>query len=114
MEYVKINVGDTVAFVQNGVVKNGTVLTCYDFVEPPVFAVKTEEGNIEKMRRNDIYLIPKKEEPVEERFVTITEKEFEDIALKVIFDATKNMQIVGIECAKIVAKIKEELFFKND
>ena len=119
MRHNNFNIGDKVVTIIDGELCKGVIKNIY-LVNPPVYAVELEDGNIRKVHCVNVALDTKaetpeeKREPVEKAEITITPNEFRDIACRVIADELKNRKTLGLACAAVVGKIHRALFIESD
>lgn len=122
MDNVKITIGDRVITIKNNQIRKGTVTKIYD-LDPIIYIVEFDDGNVEKVCHNEIALEPETEtqeedlEPVEKSEITITPDEFKKIACRVIVNETKDSRLMGLVFALLMDKIHKALFvepWEND
>jgi hypothetical protein len=119
MKEISFNIGDRIVTVKNGELLKGVIKNIYPMVTPPIFAIKFEDGTVEKIPYNNVAPEPKTEtaeneiEPEEDLEITITSSEFKNIACRVIAEETKDYPIIGYLIAEKVAKIHKALFSES-
>lgn len=114
MSKVNFNIGDKIVTIKDGELRKGVIKNEYP-VNPPVLAIKFEDGTIEKVFSSDVAPEPKaetqeKNEPVEKSEITIAPDEFREIASRVIAKETKGNYLVGYAFASLVGEIYKALF----
>lgn len=122
MKRINFNMGDKVVTVKDGELRKGVIKNVYP-VNPPVVAVKFEDGTVEKVFQSDIALEPDIEtpdetnEPAEKPEITITPDKFRDISCRVIAEEIKSNLLLAVAFSSIMSKIHNALFvepWEND
>lgn len=115
MKTIEFCTGDKIVSIKDGELRRGVVKNFYPMVNPPVFLIEFEDGNVEKVPYSNVAKEPKAEtventEPVEKSEITITPDEFREITCRVIANETKEHKIVGLAFASVMGKIHKALF----
>ena len=107
-----INIGDKIVTIKNGEIRKGVVRNFYP-LNPPVFAIKFEDGTVEKVPYDNVAPEPKTETQEEKSEITITPGEFKEITCRVIAEETKDYEVIGFAFAQLMSKIHKALFVES-
>jgi hypothetical protein len=108
--------GDKVVTIKDYTLRKGVVYAVYP-LDPPIYAVKFEDGTVEKILHNNIALesdteTPEENEPIEKSEITITPDEFRAIACRVIAEETMRFPLISKIVMPIVVDIHRALFIE--
>ena len=113
------NIGDKVVTIKDGELRKGVIKKGYP-VNPPVFLIEYEDGNLDKIPYGIIAPEPKtetpedKNEPIEKTEITITPGEFKKISYNVSADIAKetNDYDLVLTATSLWAKLYRALFIE--
>ncbi len=128
MIIVNFEIGEVVNVIQDNKVVKGVIRDIFSELNPPILLIDTNEGDLKKVNINHVAKVEDKKvltdkiedqkKDVEKSEITITPKQFRDIAIKVIAEETRKMgdsgPILGLATTLIVAKIHRALFFDDN